>query len=140
MMMTGNWVLHYSWGATSVYGQTPLTFNADGTFGGSYSGKWRKQSGTVMLSFDGGPAKYGGTVNGNVGSGAMSTFAGLDGCWYLSMQGTSGFLPEGALVEEVALPAGPDGSSRSVAEPKPELVGTTTGRKARNGKSNGGTK
>lgn len=138
MTITGNWVLHYSWGATSVYGQTPITFNGDGSFSGPYTGKWRKQSGTVMLSFDGGPAKYGGTVNGNVGSGAMTTFAGLDGCWYLSKEGTSGFLPEGALAEEALLPAGPDGSAPSITEDAPELVAAT--HKGRNGKSNGSSK
>ena len=38
----------------------------------------------------GGPAKYAGTVDGNVGCGAMSTFGGTNGCWYLTKQGTTG--------------------------------------------------
>ena len=54
------------------------------------TGKWQQQDGTVLLSFDGGPAKYAGTIDGNLGSGAMTTFAGLDGCWYLSKQGMVG--------------------------------------------------
>jgi hypothetical protein len=127
MTIAGNWILHYSWGCSSTYGQTSIIFNGDGTFTGPYTGKWRQQSGTLMLSFDGGPAKYGGTVNGSVGSGVMSTFSGLDGCWYLSMQGTTGIIPEGAAVaEEAALPAGPDGSTIAPREPAPEageLVG-----------------
>lgn len=88
--ISGNWVLHFSWGATSNYGQTTVSFNSNGTFGGPLTGKWHQQDGTILLSFDTGPAKYAGTVDGSVGSGAMSTFAGLDGTWYLSKQGTVG--------------------------------------------------
>jgi hypothetical protein len=96
MNMNGTWVLHYSWGSTNSYAQTNLIFNADGTFTGPESGKWRQLDGTLMLSFDTGPAKYGGTMDGNVGSGAMSTFQGMDGCWYLMKQGTSGLQLERA--------------------------------------------
>ncbi|MFD8493044.1 M4 family metallopeptidase [Amycolatopsis sp. NPDC059657] len=101
--ISGNWVLHYSWGATANYAQTALSFNGNGTFTGSLSGKWHQQDGTVLLSFDTGPAKYAGTVDGNVGSGAMSTFAGLDGAWYLSKQGTTG-------IAKTVLPAAEPGS------------------------------
>ena len=68
--------------------------NADGTFSGPGAGKWRLRDGTLQLSFDGGPAKYGGTIDGNVASGAMSTFSGLNGSWYLVRQGTVGIEPE----------------------------------------------
>ncbi len=91
MSVSGNWVLHYSWGPTATYSQSPLAFNSNGTFvNGSTNGKWMQQDGTILLSFDTGPAKYAGTIDGNVGSGAMSTFAGLNGCWYLTKQGTTG--------------------------------------------------
>jgi hypothetical protein len=91
MAVSGSWILHYSWGCTSGYAQSNITFNTDGTFGGSLPGKWVQQDGTLLLSFDTGPARYGGTVDGNVASGAMSTFGGLNGCWYLTKQGTTGF-------------------------------------------------
>jgi hypothetical protein len=94
MSLSGNWTLHYSWGGSSNYTPNPITFRPDGTFGGALPGKWRQRDGTVMLAFDSGPAKYGGTVDGSVGSGAMSTFAGLSGCWYLTRQGTSGIAAE----------------------------------------------
>ena len=85
MSVSGNWVLHYSWGPTNSYAQTNVAFKDDGTFvNGTTSGKWRQQDGTLLLSFDNGPAKYAGNVEGNVGSGAMTTFAGLNGCWYLT--------------------------------------------------------
>jgi Zn-dependent metalloprotease len=90
--VSGNWTLHYSWGPTSSYGQVNLLFKSDGTFAGAFTGKWQQQDGTILLSFDAGPAKYAGTVDGNIGSGAMSTFAELDGCWYLTQQGVVGLV------------------------------------------------
>jgi hypothetical protein len=116
MTISGSWTLHFSWGGTGSYAQTGLTFNPDRTFSGSYTGKWRQQNGTVMLGFDGGPAKYGGTVNGAIGSGVMSTFGGLDGTWYLSRAGTTGIVPDSVLEEVAGQPAAADGSSRGGAQ------------------------
>jgi len=90
MALPGSYVLHYSWGCTNNYAQTNITLNADGTFSGPGAGAWRLRDGTLQLAFDTGPAKYGGTVDGGVASGAMSTFAGLNGCWYLTKQGLVG--------------------------------------------------
>jgi hypothetical protein len=90
MAMSGNWILHYSWGSTGNYGQTNLTFNPNGTFGGSFNGHWFEQDGTLLLGFDTGPAKYGINVASNVGTGAISTFAGLTGAAYLTKVGTVG--------------------------------------------------
>lgn len=91
MSVSGPWTLHFSWGCTNNYGQASIVFNSNGTFGGSLPGKWILQDGTLLLSFDTGPAKYGGTIAGNVGSGASSTFDGTaNGCWYLIKQGTVG--------------------------------------------------
>jgi hypothetical protein len=97
--ISGNWMLHYSWNATGRYNQVNLTFNTDGTFSGATNGKWVQQDGTIMLSFDAGPAKYAGNLDGNVGTGAMTTFAGLNGCFYLTKEGTVGLVPELATVE-----------------------------------------
>jgi hypothetical protein len=90
--ISGNWIGHYSWGCTNNYSQFNITFNANGTFAsGSSQGKWSQQDGTLLLSWNNGPAIYGGLVNGNFGAGAMSTFDGsANGCWYLSKQGTVG--------------------------------------------------
>jgi hypothetical protein len=94
MSVDGNWVLHFSWGATNNYSQTNITFNTNRTFSGPGTGQWRQLDGTLMLSFDTGPAKYGGNLDGNVASGAMSTFGGLNGSWYLVKQGTTGAVPQ----------------------------------------------
>lgn len=134
MTVQGNWTLHYSWGFTGNYTQAPIIFNSNGTFGGAYSGKWRQLAGTIMLNFTSGPANYGGTVNGNIGSGVMSTFSGLDGFWYLSEAGTTGILPAEAESQESAQIARADGTPISAQEP--QLVGAGTessrpGRKSR---------
>jgi hypothetical protein len=100
MAVSGDWVLHFSWGCSLSHGQLPLTFNANGSFTGSLPGKWVQQDGTLLLSFDSGPAKYGGTVDGNVGSGASTTFGGLNGCWYLVKQGVTGLAAEESLGDQ----------------------------------------
>jgi hypothetical protein len=96
MSVTGDWILHYSWACSSSYAQADISFNPNGTFGGLLPGKWVQQDGTLLLSYDDGPAMYGGSIDGNVGSGAMSTFGGLNGCWYLTKQGTVGILAQDA--------------------------------------------
>jgi hypothetical protein len=88
--ISGPWVLHFSWGCSNSYGQQPLTFNSDGTFSGSLPGKWVQQDGTILLSFDNSTTRYGGTIDGSVGSGAHSNFSGAQGCWYLVQQGVTG--------------------------------------------------
>jgi hypothetical protein len=90
MSFVGDWTLHFSWGNNTSFGQTPISLKSNGTFTGPGTGAWRQQDGTVLLSFDTGPAKYGGTVDANVASGAMSTFAGLAGIWYMLKQGVVG--------------------------------------------------
>ncbi len=106
--ISGNWILHYSWGSTTNYGQAGITFNSDGSFSGSSAGQWRMRDGTILLSFNSGPAKYAGTVDVNVANGEMSTFAGLDGSWYLTRQGIVGIMEDrsgGALARQQPLDA-----------------------------------
>lgn len=104
LKISGNWTLHYSWGPTNNYASVNLIFNSNGTFSGGAAGKWSQQDGTLLLSFDSGPAKYAGTLDGNIGTGAMSTFSGNDGCWYLSKQGTVGIVPEiGAVTQRTII-------------------------------------
>jgi hypothetical protein len=92
--VSGAWVLHYSWGCTSSYSTAPITFNPGNpgtlTSGGGNSGKWWQQDGTIIWKYDNGPANYGGNITGNDGSGVSSTYAGLNGCWYLLREGTVG--------------------------------------------------
>jgi Zn-dependent metalloprotease len=92
--LSGEWILHFSWGATTQYGQSTVSFNGDGSFGGSLPGQWRLRDGSLLLSFNTGPAKYAGTIDTNVACGAMSTFEGLDGAWYLTRKGIVGVLED----------------------------------------------
>jgi hypothetical protein len=97
--IAGAWILHYNWSpGSNVYSQASLLFNGNGTFGGQATGKWRQQDGTLLLAFDSGPAKYTGTLDGSIGTGAMSTFVGSDGVWYLSKAGTVGLSVEPTIV------------------------------------------
>ena len=119
--ISGNWTLHYSWGPTYNYAQVALQFKNDGTFSGGASGKWIQQDGTVLLSFNSGPAKYAGTIDANIGSGAMSTFSGLDGAWYLSKVGTVGLtLPVAAPAPGMIDAAGNKIGKQAPAPAKPK--------------------
>jgi hypothetical protein len=120
--VSGNWLLHYSWGPTYNYSQVALNFRPDGTFGGGAAGKWTQQDGTLLLSFDTGPAKYAGNIDSNIGAGAMSTFSGLDGAWYLSKVGTVGLtLPIAAPAPGMIDAAGsPIHAPKKVEAPKQE--------------------
>jgi hypothetical protein len=105
MSMKGDWGLQYCWAPQTNYASANITFNDDRTFtSGNSKGQWRLLDGTLMLSFNDGPAKYGGNLDGNAATGAMSTFAGLNGCWMLEKHastvrstaaGTSAFDPSG---------------------------------------------
>jgi hypothetical protein len=86
MSAVGEWTLHYDWGNSQDFALTPVSLKSSGAFTGPESGAWRQQDGTILLSFDGGPAKYGGRVDANVASGAMTTFNGLAGSWYMLRQ------------------------------------------------------
>lgn len=91
MSVSGAWVLHFSWGCSLQYGSVDITFNNNGTFTGGGNGQWREQDGTLLMIWDTGPAKYGGNVTGNAGSGSMTTFnapnSAGNGCWFLTRQG-----------------------------------------------------
>jgi len=90
MTTTGDWTLHFNWGNTDHFAQAKITLNGDGTFAGPGPGDWYQRDGRILLSFDTGPAKYGGTVTDKIGSGAMTTFAGLTGTWYMTKHGVLG--------------------------------------------------
>ena len=125
LKISGNWTLHYSWNSTGSYNQANLVFNSDGTLTGALAGKWVQQYGIILLAFNAGPAKYAGNIDGNVGTGAMTTFAGLDGCWYLTKVGTVGLMPEiisSRIVGEVDV-AGNKAVEKAAEEPEPVAAG-----------------
>jgi hypothetical protein len=91
MSAVGNWTLHFSWGCTGSYSQSPITFNANGTFAlAPYTGKWVQNEGKIIFKFDQAPnSVYGGDEVSNAMLGISSTFAGLNGCWYAIRTGST---------------------------------------------------
>ena len=85
MPIPGTWNWFYSWGCNGSYSQATVTLNADGTFSDNFgeSGHWDSVGGYFVLSFNGLPTVYGGSVQGSAMVGAMSFFDGSNGCWYM---------------------------------------------------------
>jgi hypothetical protein len=75
MSVSGDWTLLYSWNGSPDYGSSAIRVQQDGT---------------LLLHYDTGPAIYGGTVDGDAGSGASSTFEGVNGFWVLVKEGVTG--------------------------------------------------
>jgi hypothetical protein len=100
MSIPGNWTLHFSWGCTGGYSQSPMTFNANGTFNlAPYTGKWSSVPGVILWRFDQAPnTVYAGNVIGGAMNGMMSTF-GSQGCWY-AITGT-GTIPAASATAKV---------------------------------------
>jgi hypothetical protein len=90
MAIDGQWTLHYSWGCNGSYIQTGMTLNNNGTFSTSgLTGKWLQNAGMILFQFDSVKTTYGGNFNGNAMVGMMSTFGGLNGCWYAIRVGST---------------------------------------------------
>jgi hypothetical protein len=83
-MSGGEWTLHFDWGCTRNYSQAPMTLVGDGTLSvlTNETGEWVENDGKIMWRFDTGPAMYSGDIIGPAMVGIMSTFQGLNGCWY----------------------------------------------------------
>jgi hypothetical protein len=91
--VNGAYTLHYSWGCTSHYNDTSITFNAAaGTFvtGDGGNGIFGQANDDLFWQYTPNRTTYGGTIDGSVGSGASSTTSGANGCWYLTASGTTG--------------------------------------------------
>jgi hypothetical protein len=91
MAINGQWTLHYGWGCTGSYGQTGITLNNNGTFSSQgYTGKWIQNDGMILFQYDtANKTTYGGNFIGNSMVGMMSTFAGLNDCWYAIRVGST---------------------------------------------------
>jgi hypothetical protein len=94
MAVVGQWTLHYDWGCSGSYSQIVITFNSDGTFKTSSTGKWVQIEGKILWQYDGLKTTYGGNVSGNAMTGVSSTFGGLNGCWYAIKAGSTAMLAE----------------------------------------------
>ena len=86
--VTGSWTLYFDWNCDGSYTSVGLTINANGTFTTGSSGKWTQLEGMIEWKFDNTTTAYGGNVLGDAMVGSMSTFNGLDGCWYALKSGS----------------------------------------------------
>jgi hypothetical protein len=83
MVVSGKWTLHFDWNCDGSYSQVDMTFNSNGTFSlAPYTGKWVQVEGMILWQFDNSNTSYGGNNAGSAIKGLMSTFGGLNGCWY----------------------------------------------------------
>jgi hypothetical protein len=86
-MSGGEWTLNFDWGCTGNYAQAPMTLVGNGTLSvlTNETGEWVENDGKIMWRFDTGPAVYSGDIIGPAMVGIMSTFQGLNGCWYATV-------------------------------------------------------
>jgi hypothetical protein len=92
MVIGGQWTLHYDWGCSGIYVQVGITADNDGKFNiptQKLTGKWVQNDGMILFQFDNNKVTYGGNFAGNAIVGMMSTFEGLNGCWYAIREGST---------------------------------------------------
>jgi hypothetical protein len=85
MPVPGNWTLFYDWSCAGSYGSTSMTINANGTWtnGQGYSGVWVQAAGMLTFKFNNSNTTYSGNLASKSVTGIQSTFAGLNGCFYM---------------------------------------------------------
>jgi hypothetical protein len=91
MNVVGQWILHFDWGCTGTYSQTPITFAGDQTFNVpdfGETGLWTQDGDKLMFRFDAAPnSVYDGDGVSAVMVGISSAFTGVTGCWYATQSG-----------------------------------------------------
>jgi hypothetical protein len=81
--------LHYDWGCDGSYSVTSIDFAADGSYstGEGSAGRWVRVEGQLLFKFSGLETTYGSVVSSRTASGIQTTFAGFNGCHYLTAPG-----------------------------------------------------
>jgi len=106
MAIPGNWKLHYDWDSDGSYSTESITFNNDGTWSSSEgaTGRWVHIEGMFIFNFDASTPRtiYAGLVASGSVTGNMTTFAGLNGSWYMLKEGASLKVKEGASTKKTA--------------------------------------
>lgn len=89
MAITGNWTLFYDWNSDGSYSKTTMTVNAGGTWtmAGGFSGLWVQIAGMFMFTFNGLETTYAGNWASKSITGISTTFAGLNGSFYMLQAG-----------------------------------------------------
>ena len=81
----GTWMLFFDWVCDGTYSRSPITLNSDGTFTtrDGYSGLWVQEAGMIEFTFNDTDTTYAGNVASKSITGIGTTFAGLNGCFYM---------------------------------------------------------
>ena len=88
MAIPGSWTLFYDWGCDGSYSSAPITFNAGGTLScPPYTGLWVQVAGMLLFTFNNSETTYAGNWGSKCVNGIMTTFAGLNGCFYMLQSG-----------------------------------------------------
>ena len=108
MAVTGQWTLHFDWGFTGGYGNTPMTVNANGTWtnGEGYSGTWFQAAGMFVFTFNNSTVVYAGNISYMSVTGTQRGVGAMTGAFYMLQQGA-------AAAQAAAVAAGaPDSSGK----------------------------
>ncbi|HUD86437.1 MAG TPA: hypothetical protein VMR17_08280 [Xanthobacteraceae bacterium] len=89
MAVPGQWELYYDWNSTGNYGSTSMTVASNGTWtnGQGYKGVWVQVAGIFMFLFDNSKTTYAGNIADKSVTGINTTFAGLNGSFYMLQAG-----------------------------------------------------
>lgn len=88
MAVTGDWTLFYDWSCDGSYSTMAMKVNAGGTWtGGGFAGVWVQVAGMFMFTFNGIDTTYAGNLASKSITGIMTTFVGLNGCFYMLQKG-----------------------------------------------------
>ncbi len=100
MAITGNWTLFYDWNSDGSYSKTSMKVNAGGTWtnGEGASGSWVQIAGMFMFTFNNSETTYCGNWASKSITGISTTFAGLNGSFYMLQSG----VPTGFEAERVS--------------------------------------
>ncbi|WP_420208948.1 hypothetical protein [Candidatus Electronema sp. JC] len=88
MAVTGKWTLFYDWHCDGSYSSVTMDIKADGTWSdGHYNGLWVQVTGMFMFTFNNSETTYSGNLASKSITGIMTTFSGLQGCFYMLREG-----------------------------------------------------
>jgi hypothetical protein len=85
MAVPGNWTMYYDWNSTGTYGSTSMTLAANNTFtdGQGHNGTWVQVAGVLTFQFNNLKTTYSGNLADKSVTGINTTFAGLNGSFYM---------------------------------------------------------
>jgi hypothetical protein len=89
MAVPGNWTLFYDWDCDGSYSKATMTVNNNGTFttNEGSSGLWTQLAGMFTFTFNNSETTYSGALASKAITGTSTTFAGLNGCFYMLQEG-----------------------------------------------------